>query len=222
MIVTNINTYISENTRDLALVTWEPEDILGYINEGIEDIIKRAPQANSRKELVICEPGIDQALGGDTFKIVNVVSNGENVVVNGDNVVTSGAGDDAVEIINVISNETGEIIHQTDVIQKDAYVPNWKQATPAIIVKEWMKRSEPTMFMVFPPLADVRNLLVEYSFFPTPVTVAEDTIVLQNQYLQALRYFCMYKVYSRDSESTPTNQTSELFFQKYEKEFITE
>ena len=194
MLVSEISSYISENTRDINLVTWTDVDIRDYINEAIEAIVIRAPQASSKKELVACVAGVEQVLANE-----------------------------AVEIINVISNDSlGPIIHQTDVIQKDAFVPNWKQATPSAIVKEWMKRSEPTSFLVSPPLDAARNLLVEFSFFPVDVVAPTDVIPIQNQYLQALRYFCMYKVFSRDSESTPTNQTSELFFQKYEKEFITE
>ena len=194
MLVSEINSYISENTRDLSLITWTDVDIRDYIDEAIEAIVIRAPQASSKKELIDCVAGVDQTLGVEAVEIINVISNGLS----------------------------GDIIHQTDVIQKDAFVPGWKQVTPSSIVREWMKRSEPTAFLVSPPLDSTQPLLIEFSFIPAKVTDSADVIPIQNGYLQALRYFCMYKVYSRDSESTPTNQTSELFFQKYEKEFITE
>jgi len=195
MLVQDVINIVQEQTRDDS-VTWTDSDIIQYVNEGVKNTIQRAPQSNSKKELTACVSGIDQILPDNAVSIINVIAN---------DVTTQG--------------KLGTIIHEADVQMKDAYSPNWRQSKPKAVVIEWMKRSEPTQFLVWPPLDSDRNLLVEYSFYPDDVTLAADTIVISNEFIEAVRNWCLYRTYSRDSEDTPSVQRAEVYKQQFEAMF---
>ena len=195
MLVQDVINIVQEQTRDDS-VTWTDSDIIQYVNEGVKNTIQRAPQSNSKKELTACVPAIDQILPDNAVSIINVIAN---------DVTTQG--------------KLGTIIHEADVQMKDAYSPNWRQSKPKAVVIEWMKRSEPTQFLVWPPLDSDRNLLVEYSFYPDDVTLAADTIVISNEFIEAVRNWCLYRTYSRDSEDTPSVQRAEVYKQQFEAMF---
>lgn len=196
MIVQDLIDLVAEQTRDTDNVTWTLSDILIHINNAMHNIIQRAPQANSVIQLVDCVTGSDQTLPNDAISIINVISNDVDA-----------------------SGRQGNIIHEVDVISKDAYSPGWRQSRPSTVVQEWMKRSSPIKYHVWPPLADVRKLRVEYSKEATEVIDATSVIGIANEYIEAVRLFVMYMVYSRDSEDTPSINRAALYKQQFEQFF---
>lgn len=195
MLVSDIINIIQEQTRD-DNVTWTDSDVMQYINEAVKNTIQRAPQANSKEELVDCVVGIDQTLPEDAVSIINVIANDSNT-----------------------QGKAGEIIHRADVQTKDAYTPQWRRTRSSAVVVEWMKRSSPTHFLVWPPLDSGRKLLVEYSFYPPDVNNTIDNIIITNEYQEPIRAWCLYRTYSRDSEDTPNVQRAEIYKQQYEQFF---
>ena len=193
MLVSEIINIIQEQTRDTDGVTWTDGDIVGYVNEAVKSTIQRVPQSSSKKELVNCVSGVDQVLPADAVVIINVVAN---------DLTTLG--------------KLGSIIHQTDVIAKDAYSPNWRSTKPSAVVIEWMKRSEPTQFIIWPPLDSNRKLLVEYSFYPADAVSASSTVNIHNDYLEEIRTWCLYRTFARDSENTPSVERAAMYKQQYE------
>ena len=190
MTVQDIVDLIKEQTRDINSVTWTADDIMLYINEGVKNTIQRAPEANSKKADVPIVAGVDQTLP-----------------------------DDAVYLINIISNASGRTIWRTDVETKDAFSPNWKNDRAAKYPIEWMKRSEPTKFMLWPPVKSNSTVLAEYSFYPADVTATTDTVNVNNEFLEPVRSWALYRTFSRDSENTPSVERAAEYKQQFEDFF---
>lgn len=190
MIVQDIINIVREQTRDITGVTWADADIMQYINEGVKNTIQRAPQANSKKEDVPVVAGVDQALP-----------------------------DEAVFLINIISNASGGTVYRADVQAKDTFSPNWKNDRAKTYPIEWMTRSEPTKFMLWPPLKADSTVLAEYSFYPLDVSDPADLISVTNEYLEPVRLWALYRTFSRDAEDTPSVQRAEVYKQQFEQFF---
>jgi len=180
MIVQDILDIIEEQTRDLDNVTWTLDDVVGYINEGVKNIIQRAPQANSKKEMITAVAGIEQSIPNDGVAIINIIATADD--------------DDRV----------GSIIHRVDVEQKDSYSPAWRNDRARSIAIEWMKRSSPTKFLLWPPLSDDTQVYAEYSYYPADLTGAGDLIIIANEYNEPVRLWALYRTFSRDSQDTPS------------------
>lgn len=193
MTVQDIINLIKEQTRDTGSVTWTSTDIMQYINEGVKNTIQRAPEANSKKQDVPIVPGVDQQLPSD-----------------------------AVYLINIISNAAGRTIFQANVEDKDAFSPEWKKDRPAAYPIEWMKRSEPTKFLLWPPVKNNSTVLAEYSFYPADVTGVNDSILVANEFLEPVRLWALYRTFSRDSDNTPSVERAAQYLQQFEQFFAKE
>ena len=197
MIVGDIIAIIKEQTRDTDADTWTAADVYQYVNEAVKNTIQRAPQANSTKAHITTSEGVEQELPAGAVELINVIANSD-----GTDVLAS--------------------VHKVDVVDKDAYSPNWRQTTADNTTIEWMKRSEPTKFLVWPPIDDAGKLYIEYSFYPTDVTGSSDTIGVSNDYLEPVRTWCLYRTFSRDSEDTPSMKRAEGYRVEFEAFFATE
>ncbi len=195
MVIQDIVNIQQEQTRD-DLTTWTEADIIQYVNEAVKNIIQRAPQANSKKEFITGAIGVEQELPADAVSIINVIANA------------------------TVSNKLGDVIHEVDVTMKDTYNPAWRSSRAKTKVVEWMKRSEPTKFLVWPPLASEEQLYVEYSYYPADLTDVANTVVISNEYLEPVRLWCLYRTYGRDSEDTPSVQRAESYRQQFEQFFL--
>lgn len=195
MVVQEVYDIIQEQCRDEG-ITWTDTDIYGYINEAVKNTIQRAPESNSKKELIDTVVGTDQVLPADAVAIINVISNAP----------------DANGVI-------GDIINETDVQLKDAYNPAWRRSRATAKVLEWMKRSEPTKYLVWPPMAVVAKLYIEYSFYPADVIALGDTISITNEFNEPIRTWSLYRTFSRDSEDTPSMKRAAGYRAEFEAFF---
>jgi len=194
MVVQDILDIIQEQTRD-DLTTWTVEDVLGYINEGVKNTIQRAPQANSKKEMITAAAGIEQTLPNDGVEIINIIANAN------------------------VSGKLGDIIHRVDVQEKDAYNPSWRNDRARSIAIEWMKRSSPTQFLLWPPLSKATQVYAEFSYYPADVTGVGDTIVIANEYNEPVRTWALYRTFGRDSQDTPSVARSTGYRKEFEAFF---
>lgn len=195
MIAQDIFDIIQEQTRDEG-VTWTESDVYGYINEAVKNIIQRSPEANSKKELIDSAIGIEQVLPDDAVQIINVISNAPDA-----------------------NGVFGDIINEADVVLKDAYSPAWRSSKATGKVLEWMKRSEPTKFLVWPPMAAISKLYIEYSFYPANVIALTDIIGVTNEFNEPVRTWCLYRTFSRDSDSTPSVERAQGYRGEFEAFF---
>lgn len=195
MIVQDIFDIIQEQTRD-DNTTWSETDVYGYINEAVKNTIQRAPEANSKKELIDTVVGVEQALPTDAVEIINVISNAPDA-----------------------NGVMGDIINETDVQLKDVYNPAWRRSRATAKVLEWMKRSEPTKYLVWPPMAATAKLYIEYSFYPAAVTALIDVISVSNEFSEPVRTWALYRTFSRDSQDTPSVQRAAGYRAEFEAFF---
>lgn len=195
MVVQEVIDLIQEQTRD-DHTTWTDSDIYGYINEGVKNTIQRAPQANSVKELVDTIVGVQQSLPDNAVSIINVISNAPDS-----------------------NGVPGDVIQSTDIQLKDAYNPGWRSSKATRKVIEWMKRSSPTVYLVWPPMAVAAKLLIEYSVYPVDVTGVTDPISVTNEYNEPVRLWSLYRTFSRDSEDTPSMQRAAGYKTEFEAFF---
>lgn len=195
MTVQDLLDLIAEQTRDIDNVTWTEGDVIKYTNEAVKNTIQRAPQSSSKKQLVDCIAGVDQKLPTEAVELINILHN------------------------DAVSGRAGLTIHETDIVMKDAYSPDWRRTRDNSVVVEWMKRSMPTEFSVWPPLDASRKLMAEYSYFPDDVTAVGNNVLIHNDYLEPIRLWVMYRTYGRDSEDTPSVARSASYKKQYEQFF---
>lgn len=195
MTVQEILDLIAEQTRDTDNVTWTESDALQYTNEAVKRTIQRAPQANSKKALVDCVAGNDQTLPDDAVELINIIHN------------------------DAVSGRAGASIHKTDVVDKDAYSPDWRRTRANSVAIEWMKRSMPAQFMLWPPLDTTRKIMAEYSFYPPNVVALDDDVIVHNDYIEPITNWVLYRTYGRDSEDTPSVKRSIEYKKQFEAFF---
>lgn len=170
--------------RDVNEDSWPEDAIRIAIYEAEKVIVNFRPDANPINVEFTCAVGIEQsiaALNPAPHKLLNVKYNRVGSA-NGRSVRRIGSGD------------------------LDAINPNWRSATGATIIREYMVDDrEPLLFYTNPPAATGAKLQISYSAIPTPYPVPfdEDTLTsVSDLYEPMIFEWAMYRLFGHDVEGS--------------------
>jgi hypothetical protein len=100
----------------------------------------------------------------------------------------------------------------------DTYEPTWEyvstKADGANYFEHFMhdKREKTIYYLYPPPVADAKRLAVVYSAVPTVITVVGDSLVLADEYQNAVVQYVIYRALTKESrESLPSAFRQELW-----------
>lgn len=117
----------------------------------------------------------------------------------------------AASLIDIPRNASGRkrAITKVDQVLLDATVRDWHGMAPAAEVLHFMHDlREPRVFLTYPPASATAALELEYSAYPAATATASGAaastvtgnIDLPDEWANALRYYVLYRAWSKDAE----------------------
>ena len=117
----------------------------------------------------------------------------------------------AASLIDIPRNAAGRkrAITKVDQVLLDATVRDWQGMTPSAEVLHFMHDlREPRVFLTYPPAAATTSLELVYSAYPASTPTASGAtaatvsgnIDLPDEWATALRYYVLYRAWSKDAE----------------------
>ena len=117
----------------------------------------------------------------------------------------------AASLIDIPRNAAGRkrAITKVDQVLLDATVRDWQGMTPSAEVLHFMHDlREPRVFLTYPPAAATASLELAYSAYPAATATAggaaastvTGNIDLPDEWATALRYYVLYRAWSKDAE----------------------
>ena len=169
--------------QDATGVRWPATELVFYLKEGERVIAtKRPDQTAVEAEFTLVE-GDRQTIPATAAALIDIVRN------------TAG---------------TKRAITKTDQFVMDAVEPDWRNQYPVTeIVHFCHDMREPRTFIVYPPGKAGTKVQMVYSAYPVPTfsaagaasTTVTGNITLADQWADALRYYVLYRAWSKDAES---------------------
>lgn len=176
---------------------WADAELIDYVNAGLRQTVVLVPEANTIE--TIEDTGSSriarQALPAGGIKFVRVARNYAD-----DGTTPQGT-------VRYVEKDT-----------LDTYDPDWEYTTTAVDGANFFQhfchdKREPTTYYLYPPpVADNKRLAVVYSANPTAMTVVGDTIPVNDEYINALVEYVIYRALTKESRQTlPTAFRQELW-----------
>lgn len=163
--------------QDVAGVSWDGTELLGWLNEGQYACVELKPTAYVKSLPVQLAAGTKQTIPADGVQLVDVLRN------------TDAAGAPG-RVVRIVEREV-----------LDSFNPDWHSSTPNAIVKHYMfAATDPKRFYVFPPQPSVAGFVeMVYSAAP-PDALSTGNITLDDIYAPALVDYILYRAFSKDTE----------------------
>ena len=166
---------------DLANIRWTRAELLGWLNDGLRQIVTIQPSASSTtvsKQLVA---GSRQTLPADGWLLLSVYRN------MGTNGATPGRA------IRIISREI-----------LDSFNPYWNTDKAAAEVRNYIYTDQDqAAFYVYPPNTGTQFIELNYSAQPADLTAETQVIPIFDVFQSALLDYILYRACSKDAEYAP-------------------
>lgn len=199
MLATDIITRVSIALFDQTNVRWSQAEIVNYINDGQAQIILYRPDANS-------VTGSIRLVTGSKQSIPLAQTTDPNGV----------ALPPGIRFLRVIRNmgsdgrTPGRSIRECSSVALDNELPDWHWLNPAAAVQHYIfDNIAPQNFYVYPSVASGATPYIEVVYAGLPVkvlsnsdgspTTATNQLTLQDQYINPLMDFVLYRCYAKDA-----------------------
>jgi len=171
---------------DIAGVRWTRAELLGWLNDGMRQIVLIQPSASSTTAAVQLVAGTRQSIPSDGWLLLQVY---RNLGTNGS---TPGRA------IRIVSREV-----------LDGFNPNWHTDTAKAEVRNYIYDVQDQLaFYVYPPNTGTQYIELNYSAQPANLTAETQTIPLFDVFQSALVDYILYRACSKDAEYAPGLQLS--------------
>ena len=185
---------VSDTLRDVNNVTWTKPNHVAFLNDAIRALVLVRPDASSVTADMTLAPGTRQELAAGELRLIRVVRN-----------------------MGTDGSTPGKAVRLGSMDSLDAFNPDWHTATAATAIREYMyDEARPDEFWVSPPVHATIAVHVQVmkSVLPAEVTGygGSDVLPVDDIYAPALREWCTYLAFSRDSEKTPNWQRAARHF----------
>lgn len=135
----------------------------------------------------------------------------------------------AASLIDIPRNAAGRMraITKVDQVLLDATVRDWQGMTPSAEVQHFCHDlREPGVFLTYPPAALTAALQLVYSAYPAATATASGAtaatvtgnIDIPDQWANALRYYVLYRAWSKDAEYGGNAQLAASNYQLFKAE----
>lgn len=181
--------------QDVTNVRWAISELLGWLNDGQQEIVLLLPEACTKTQTVVLSPGTRQALPTDGIRLIAITRNMGNA-----------------------GNTPGRAVRVIDRAVLDAQLPNWHTDSASQTTMHYAFDSRnPKSFYVYPPQpSPAGHVEMVYSFSPTAVANT-DPITLDDIYVNALLDFILYRAYLKDAEYTQNAQRAQIHYETFLK-----
>lgn len=174
---------------DLSSVRWTRAELLGWLNDGMRQIVLMQPNATNTVVARQLSAGTRQAIPTDGWLLLNVVRN------MGTNGTTPGRA------VRPISREL-----------LNAFNPDWHTDTASAVTKNFIyDAADQTHFFVYPPSNGLGYVEINYSKQPVDLTSESQVIPIFDVYQGALVDYMLYRACSKDAEYAPGLQLASAY-----------
>lgn len=190
---------VARDLNDETSVRWTTRDLVAYFNAGQHDILMHRPDAKNIAADLALVAGAKQALPASGEKLIDVLHNN-----------TAGSKRAVTKVDRKLMDSSGR---------------GWRGAPGATEILHFMyDEREPKAFEVYPPAAVGAVLAIEYAAVPTDIAEpAEFTttaaivgdLALSDLFANAIRNYCMFRAYSKQTEFTANPNLAIAFYQAY-------
>lgn len=178
---------------DVPQVRWTKPEMIGWINDGQNQIVVDEPTATIFNGPVKLTAGTKQKLPADGYILFEVFRNLTN------NGTAPGAA------IRIVSREL-----------LDNFDPNWHTATASLTIQNYIfNAQDPTTFYVFPPSPGTNYVELSYSKRPAVVLTENDTLSIDDMYQTMLLNYIMFRACSKDAEYANGVAIAQMYYGLY-------
>jgi hypothetical protein len=163
---------------DIPGVRWTRAELLGWLNDGLRQIVLMQPNATNTPVVVQLVAGTRQTLPTGGWMLLNIYRN------MGTNGSTPGRA------VRIISREL-----------LDAFNPDWHSATASAITKNYIyDLQDQTAYYVYPPSTGTNYLEINYSMQPADLTSESQVIPMFDVYQGPLLDYMLFRACTKDAE----------------------
>lgn len=178
---------------DIAGVRWTRSELLGWLNDGMRQIVLMQPNATNTVVSKQLAAGTRQSLPADGWLLLTITRN------MGTNGTTPGRA------IRVVSREV-----------MDAFTPDWHTATASAVTKNYLyDMQDQTAFYVYPPSNGQGYVELNYSKQPADLTAETQVIPIFDVFQGALVDYILYRACSKDAEYAPGLALAQGYIQTF-------
>jgi len=161
--------------QDPDHVRWTVKELAGYVTDGQNLVLSKAPSATSREVTLTLQAGCGQKIPDDARALLQVLRNADN---------------------------RQRAIRQVSRDLLDACSPGWASGRPGRSIVHFIADERtPRLFDVYPPAADGMQVVALLAMEPAPI--ADDgltDIAVRPEFAEALFNYSMFRAYSKDAE----------------------
>lgn len=190
-----ITAVIVSVLRDASADSWTPSEIHGAINEAEKVIVNYRPDASAIDLELACTAGIKQSLPELANRLLDVKFN---------------VGADSAP---------GRSVHRKAAADLDSINPNWRSASPNLVIREFIYDDrEPLIFYVNPPAAAGAKLQISYSGIPKEYGTVDDATIttISDLYEPAIIEWALYRLFGFDVENSVNISRSQQHLANFE------
>jgi hypothetical protein len=178
---------------DIANIRWTRAELLGWLNDGMRQIVLIQPNASSTTVSRLLVAGTRQTIPADGWLLLQIYRN------------MGTTGTTAGRAIRIVSREL-----------LDAFNPNWHTATAAAEVRNYIyDAQDQTAFYVYPPNTGTQYIELNYSAQPANLTSESQVIPIFDVFQSALVDYILFRACSKDAEYAPGLQLAQNYLSTF-------
>jgi len=173
---------------DPTHVRWAEDELIDYINDAQKQIVLLRPDANSRNESLKLANGSKQTIPALGLQLLRVTRN-----------------------MGADGNTPGRVIYPTLRSALDAETPEWHTRTGAAIQHYiYDPDVDRKIFYVYPSVSGSWYVEISYSSTPADVTSSAHTLELNDQYINPIIDWVLYRAWAKDAEYAGNVQRAQM------------
>jgi hypothetical protein len=166
---------------DLNSLKWTRSELLGWLNDGLRQIVLMQPTATNTPGAVKLVAGTRQTLPTGGWVLLGIYRN------------MGTTGSTPGRAVRIISREL-----------LDAFEPSWHTSTASTTTKNYIyDLQDQTAYYVYPPSTGTNYLEINYSMQPTNLTSESQTIPMFDIYQMPLLDYIMFRACTKNVEYAP-------------------
>lgn len=166
---------------DLTNIRWTRAELLGWLNDGMRQIVLIQPSASSTTSVIKLDAGTRQYIPDDGWLLLAIYRN------------MGTTGTTPGRAIRIISRE---II--------DGFNPDWHSDPAKAEVRNYIYTNQDQLaFYVYPPNTGTQYVEINYSAQPADLTAETQVIPIFDVFQSALVDYILYRACTKDAEYAP-------------------